>query len=72
MKKSPSTSQGLWVVNAVSESTDHYGPFVFDHKPSDKEIIALFRKEAPGEWPEDGPGDYGSWLFISNVRAKVR
>lgn len=58
----------VWVVTAVSESTDNYGPYVFSKKPSDRMLEHFFRGKCPGEWEPDGPGDWGSWLYVTVKR----
>ena len=59
----------VFVVTGVSESTDHYGPFVYKKKPSDKVLEALVKMLDYGEG--DGPGDYGSYVHLSVDRCKV-
>lgn len=60
----------VWVTWAESESGDHYGPFVFAKKPTDKKFEAFWRGEAPGDFDADcegdtGPGKWGSWIYSS-------
>ena len=64
------TMRSVWVVTGKSESGDDYGPWVFKTKPSQKRLKKLLREEAPGEWEEDGPGDFGSYVHLSTP-AKV-
>jgi hypothetical protein len=52
------------VVIGYSESGDDYGPWVFDERPSEEFMEAFLRKEAPGEFEEDGPGDFGSCVSL--------
>lgn len=53
----------IWVLTASSESGDDYGPWLFDFKPTDRELEMFLREEAPGEWEDEGPGFKGSYLF---------
>lgn len=62
--------QIVWVVTAISESSDHYGPVVFAHKPSDPVLKALCDDWDAGEW--DGPGDYDSYCYLSVDKATIR
>lgn len=58
----------VWVVSGVSESTDHYGPKAYDHKPSDGELSELSHSwdghfgDLDGYEP--GSGDYGSFVHL--------
>ena len=61
----------IWIITGVSESTDHFGPDVFDHKPS-KEEISEWCHNCDGKgthWDddlssyEDGPGFDGSYVY---------
>lgn len=55
----------VWVVTVQSESGDDYGPYVFAEKPTRKTLKALVRSiEVDGECG-DGPGDFGSYLHLS-------
>lgn len=57
------------VVTAHSESGDDYGPWVFDQKLSSRQLEQFLREMAEGDFPEegeeDGPGDFGSYLFVT-------
>lgn len=73
------TGKKIWSVTVSSESSDYYGPFLFDRELTDKQLEAFLRQECPGEWPDadadyyeeiegdgdvDGPGFAGSYLHI--------
>lgn len=60
----------LW---ADSESCDHYGPWVFDKKLTSKQIEKFLRKECEQEFTEDndGPGDFGSYLYIQTLETEI-
>ncbi len=53
-----------YILEASSESCDHFGPWAFDKKPTLKQIETFLRENAPEEW-EDGPGPgfEGSYLY---------
>lgn len=54
----------IWVVTGVSESSDHSGPSVFDHKPTEKEL-KKFITDTGEDLDVGGPGDFGSYLYLS-------
>lgn len=60
----------VWVVTARSESSDHYGPVAFAAKPTDVQLKALCTDWDAGDW--DGPGDYGSYCYLSVDEVTVR
>ena len=57
------------VIIGKSESGDDYGPWVFYNTPSEKELEVFLREECVGEFPEEnedeGPGIFGSYLYVS-------
>jgi hypothetical protein len=57
----------VWVTWAHSESGDDYGPCVLAKKPTKKKLEAFWREYAPGDFSDenDGPGNWGSWLYVS-------
>lgn len=63
------------VVTGKSESGDNYGPWVFDKKPSGRQLHLFLKEnvssEFPGEGSEDGPGVYGSYLHIDIYEVEV-
>lgn len=61
--------QTVFVVIGKSESGDSYGPYVYAKKPSDKVLEALVKELDYGEG--NGPGDYGSYVYLSVDKATV-
>jgi hypothetical protein len=65
----------VWVLTGHSESGDDYGPRVFRKKPSQKKLSEIAHNwdghfgETEG-W-EDGPGDYGSYVFMTISQQNV-
>lgn len=62
----------IWSVSAESESGDDYGTFLFDKKPTDKQLEEFFRKQCSQEFNSDdpnddieGPGNWNSYLHVS-------
>ncbi len=49
-----------------------YGPYVFRFPKTSEELEAFFRAEAPGEFPGDGPGLWGSNLILDESVCEVR
>jgi hypothetical protein len=62
----------IWAVSVKSESSDDYGEFLFNKKPTDAQLRAFFEKafEGTGEMDceDGGPGEWGSNLHISKPR----
>lgn len=60
----------VWVVTGHSESGDDYGPYVYNKKPGKKLLKSLVL-----DWDStdelDGPGDYGSYVFLKVDEADV-
>lgn len=52
----------VYIVTALSESGDHYGPEVYASKPNDTELKTLVEGWDYGNG--FGPGDYGSWCHL--------
>jgi hypothetical protein len=46
-----------------SESGDSYGPFVFSTKPTE-DLLKRIAHYCDGGEEEDGPGDFGSYVFL--------
>jgi hypothetical protein len=63
----------LYVVSVDSESGDHYGPFLFEQKPSDKVMLAFLQKHTSPEDAEatTGPGWHGTYLYLTGVLRTV-
>jgi hypothetical protein len=55
----------VWVVSGHSESGDDYGPKRYDHKPAKKDLKDFIKKETPEEVDCDGPGDFGSYVYLT-------
>ena len=54
----------IWYIDATSESGDKAGPFFFNHPPTEDEQIEVI--ESMGEnINEDGPGDFGSYVYLT-------
>ena len=60
----------VFVVTGKSESGDSYGPYVYKTKPSDKVLKELVKGLDYGEG--DGPGDYGSYVYLSVDERVIR
>jgi hypothetical protein len=60
----------VWVLSGVSESSDHFGPLVFAEKPSEER-----QKQIAFSWDgnedEDGPGDFGSYVYLELEEAVI-
>lgn len=54
----------VWCVTGHSESGDDYGPWLFNKKPTQKQLKKLLKEDCPGEW-DDGPGAFGSYVHLS-------
>ena len=54
----------VWILTGRTESGDDVGPFVFGHKPTDDEQLAILKKTYPAEFSmteeelEDEPWGY--------------
>lgn len=61
----------VWIVTGESESGDKYGPYVFAKKPTQKQLKQFCEADnADGEWT--GPGNFGSYIYLSVKEHKVR
>jgi hypothetical protein len=60
----------VWVVTGHSESGDDFGPLTFHNKPNPSRL-----KEIAYGWDgtdeEDGPGDYGSYVYLTVTQTAV-
>ncbi len=54
-----------WCITGHSESGDDYGPWLFNKKPTDEQMEAILREDCPGEWDDEGPGAFGSYVHLS-------
>jgi hypothetical protein len=59
----------IWVIEGDSESGDHYLA-LFKKKPNDKTLKTLVHSW-DGDSEEEGPGAFGSYVYISITRYKV-
>lgn len=59
-----------WVVTGVSESSDHYGPYILSKKPTSDQLkrIAL---GCDSNDELDGPGDFGSYIYLKIAQCVV-
>jgi len=60
----------VWVVTGVSESADHYGPFLFSDKPT-QELLKKIAFFCDGYEEEEGPGDFGSYTYLDVNETEV-
>ena len=60
----------IWVITGVSESADHYGPFLFSKKPT-KELLKKMAYMCDGYEEEEGPGDFGSYVYLKTNEVEV-
>lgn len=69
----------MYIVTGESESGDNYGPELFAEKPTDEQL-SKWAHERDGwhtagfdslqemiDAEEDGPGDYGSYVYVTVV-----
>lgn len=62
----------VFVISVNTESGDHYGPYVVKNKPSRKVLKEWLKKSFPSEFEdEDGPGNFGSCLFVKVSEVNV-
>lgn len=66
------TKKYVWVVTAHSESGDHFGPETFHSKPTTKQLKALCADWDNGDDEWNGPGDYGSYCYLSVDKSEVK
>lgn len=63
--------ENVWVVTGTSESGDDYGPEIYKFEPTDDVLRALvFEWDGDAESP-NGPGDYGSYVYLDTQRLRV-
>ncbi len=60
----------VYALTGVSESSDQFGPFVFRKEPTGKEKMELIRDRCDWE-EEDGPGDYGSYTYLTVSKVPI-
>ena len=54
----------IWIITAHSESGDDYGPKRYDREPTKEDLRNFILKETPEEIDCDGPGDFGSYVYL--------
>jgi hypothetical protein len=74
------TLTNVFVITAHTDASDHYGPWVFNKKPTDAQLEAFLRKNCPNEFPRanhrhdldgDADGAFGSFLYLDITEVKV-
>ena len=60
----------VWVLTGESESSDHYGLYVFSEKPSE-ELLKKIAFDCDGDDDADGPGNYGSYVYLNLEEIEV-
>lgn len=60
----------VFVLTGHSESGDDYGPLVFSLKPKKKQLREIAH-DWDGDENEDGPGNFGSYVYLSLYAVKV-
>lgn len=61
----------VWVSYGTSESSDHYGPFVFASKPTEKQLEKFWRENGDYFPDEPGPGSYGTYVYVTTEQVTV-
>lgn len=63
----------LHIMTVISESGDHYGPFIFEKKPDDKALLKFLRKHTSDDdvGCGEGPGWMGTHLQVEWTSGKV-
>jgi len=60
----------IWILTAHSESGDDFGPLAFSKKPTEAKLKKI-AFDWDGEETEDGPGDYGSYVYLDLSEVEV-
>lgn len=63
--------QKLWFITATSESGDDYGPKAYRSKPTQEEMRDFIKNETPEELDCDGPGDFGSYVYLEVTEGEL-
>jgi len=61
----------VYVVTAESESSDHYGSYVYSDDPTDDMLRELAISLDSTE-ELDGPGDYGTYVYLYTEKCIIR
>jgi len=48
----------VWVLTGQTESGDSVGPYVFDYKPTNVELVSLLKEDMPQEFEGDPEDDW--------------
>lgn len=73
VSKAKQPTQYVHVLTVDTDSGDHYGPFVFQTRPTKGQVKAFCKKMFPQEFQDGpGPGRWGSYLFTKLFRREVR
>jgi len=64
----------IFVITIKAESGEDYGPYLVKNKPSKEDLEKWLKKKFPDEFDEgeDGPGDFGSYLFTSISEVSIK
>jgi hypothetical protein len=63
--KKPTTKESpIWIIKGDSESGDHYKSKRYNHKPTKQDKKDYILNETPEEINIDGPGDFGSYVYL--------
>jgi hypothetical protein len=62
----------VYVLTALSESGDYYGPFVFDKEPTEAIQRKIIEEEIGEELDVDGPGDFDSYVYLEIHQREVQ
>lgn len=54
----------VWMLTGHSESGDNFGPVTFQNKPTQK-LLRQMAYDWDGTPEGNGPGDYGSYVFLN-------
>lgn len=63
----------VWIVYGTTESSDEIPPRVFKKEPSE-EILRKIAMQADGLESEeecDGPGDYGTYAYLTKIEVEI-
>lgn len=61
----------IWVVTGESESSDRSGPTAYREKPTDEQLRA-FIAETGEELDCDGPGEFGSYVYLEINKIELK
>lgn len=62
----------IWIVSGETESGDHYPLMAqYDHEPTEEELKELICEFEEDYGFDDGPGDFGSYMFLKINQIEV-